>query len=210
VGMLLIFDSGVPGAGSAKPKPVRPRPARKVKRPIGRRARRARKMMRRARKRVLLAVRRRRRALRTWWRALGRMERKRHAQDSALRSLAGRARALFGDPQAEREREIIDAHRRAKRLYVPRVYPGRITLIRSSEFASRDDKEAHLLWGNLAGGGFDSEVVPGGHQTLFKEPHVRSLAERVRACIYRAELETGGNGTPATEPSGEDSAVAVR
>jgi hypothetical protein len=121
------------------------------------------------------------------------MERKRHARDSALLSLAGRARALFGDPQADRERQIVAAHRRAKRLYLPRVYPGRVTLIRSSEFASRPDKETHLLWSDLAGGGFESEVVEGRHQTFFKEPHVKRLAERVRACIYGAEVEADGD-----------------
>ena len=33
--------------------------------------------------------------------------------------------------------------------------------------------------------GLEVHVVPGSHETLFGEPHVRVLAEKLRACLQR-------------------------
>ena len=42
-------------------------------------------------------------------------------------------------------------------------------------------------WARLAGGGMDYHVVPGTHHSIFREPQVRNLAERLAACLDQAE-----------------------
>jgi thioesterase domain-containing protein len=73
------------------------------------------------------------------------------------------------------------ALRRAWDAYEPRVYPGRITLIRSSEWASRKDKAWHVpAWRKLSTEGADTIVVPGEHASVLQEPHAQIVAERLR------------------------------
>ena len=68
--------------------------------------------------------------------------------------------------------------------YVPRVYPGRVTLFRSSEeppeMVGLDPGKG---WGELSTEPVEIHVVPGNHATMGLEPHVRVLAERLRSCI---------------------------
>ena len=82
----------------------------------------------------------------------------------------------------------------AKRGYVPQVYPSKITLFRASEpsvftklylptpedWYNRDPLHG---WSNLADGGLEIHDVPGDHFSLFEEPHVQVLAEKLRACL---------------------------
>jgi hypothetical protein len=70
--------------------------------------------------------------------------------------------------------------RDAKLVYTLRVYPGRITVFQTTE-AVRD------AWAGLAGGGMDYYVVPGTHHSIFREPQVRSLAEKLAVCLDQAE-----------------------
>ena len=76
--------------------------------------------------------------------------------------------------------------------YDLRAYPGRITLF---ALAHRDgmsdslfdpalfDVDPQLGWGRLAAGGVEVHELPGEHLSIFQEPHVRSLAEKLTACL---------------------------
>lgn len=93
--------------------------------------------------------------------------------------------------------ELIDQlNRQAEREYVPQVYPGRATL-----FLSRDPSEVARfdlrLPGGLVAGGVDERIIPGRHDTITEEPHVRALAEALRACLDRAVADTRGAKTVA-------------
>jgi len=99
---------------------------------------------------------------------------------------------LQESPQDRRLRRIQEANIRAKASYYAQVYPGRITLIQSTEFHAREDKSWHLKWSNLARGGFDSYVVEGSHQSMLEGQHVQFLAERLKACLDAAtEIKSG-------------------
>jgi amino acid adenylation domain-containing protein len=71
--------------------------------------------------------------------------------------------------------------------YAPQVYPGRVTLLRSSEeppeMVGLDPRKG---WGELSTEPVEIHVVPGNHATMGLEPHVRVLAERLRSCIDEA------------------------
>ncbi len=92
---------------------------------------------------------------------------------------------------------VAEANQQAKRNYTPQVYPGRITLFRASEpfgftklylptpedWYNRDPQHG---WGELAGSVLIHEVN-GDHFSIFQEPHVQVLAEKLRACLDAAE-----------------------
>ncbi len=70
----------------------------------------------------------------------------------------------------------------AAREYVPRIYPGRVALF----WASGDLTTSFDLldgWRTLASGGVDVHEISGNHINIVKEPHVRALADDLRACL---------------------------
>jgi aspartate racemase len=80
----------------------------------------------------------------------------------------------------------------ASRNYVPQVYPGRVALFRSRDqmigVSSYGDPQ--LGWGELAAGGLECHEVPGTHLGMLQEPHVQVLAEKLKACLDKAQTET--------------------
>ena len=103
----------------------------------------------------------------------------------ALRARTGLYR-MMGRPMPLPLRTIVQANRFAAANYVPRRYPGRLTLFRCLERDIRDRDDYFLGWSGLAGGGVDVIDVPGHHLTITKEPHVRALAEKLGDCITAA------------------------
>jgi len=89
---------------------------------------------------------------------------------------------------------VLEAHARAVISYRPQVYPGRITLFQSSEFAYVKFPDCQHKWSELAVGGIDYQVVPGIHKTMLQDPCVQIWAERVKVCLDAAQkdvLESG-------------------
>ena len=67
-------------------------------------------------------------------------------------------------------------------------FNGKITFIRSTEFANRSDKNNHITqWTQLTKNGLDVHIVEGHHVTLFKEPEVAGLTEVITTCLQRAQ-----------------------
>ena len=78
--------------------------------------------------------------------------------------------------------------------YTWKAFAGEIIFIRSTEFAQRKEKDIHLeQWGKLAKGGLEVHVVEGHHKTLFEEPEVKGLAEKIKAVL--AALPTPREGS---------------
>ena len=71
--------------------------------------------------------------------------------------------------------------------FVPRVYTGRVTLFRIQKQPYTRIRDAQLGWGARASGGVEVHVVPGTHKTIFREPHVKVLAQQLSDCIRRAQ-----------------------
>jgi thioesterase domain-containing protein len=78
-------------------------------------------------------------------------------------------------------RHVALANGRASRRFFPDVYPGRVTLFRAQVQPRRYRHDPQLGWGGLATGGLEIHEVPGDHFTMWEQPHVRVLAERLRA-----------------------------
>ncbi|MDQ2975526.1 MAG: amino acid adenylation domain-containing protein [Acidobacteriota bacterium] len=70
--------------------------------------------------------------------------------------------------------------------YVPQVYPGcAILFLASDDLTASYDVE--VGWQGLVAGGLEKVRISGNHLDIVKEPHVRTLAEKLRACLDRAQ-----------------------
>jgi thioesterase domain-containing protein len=74
---------------------------------------------------------------------------------------------------------VFKTNVRAFRRYRPQPYPGRITLFRPAEAVS----DPTLGWGALSPHPVEIETLPGDHVSILAEPHVRTLAGRLRTHI---------------------------
>jgi thioesterase domain-containing protein len=104
---------------------------------------------------------------------------------------------------------IFKAKVQAMFEYTPGKYAGRVTLLQSQEEIDRrpsyparlfrkisplkrrrlraSSLEASVEWEQWATGGVDVLEAPGDHYSMVREPKVRILAEKLRACMDRAE-----------------------
>ncbi len=63
-------------------------------------------------------------------------------------------------------------------------FDGKITFIRSTEFANRKDKQTHIeQWSKLSKEKLEVHIVEGHHQTLFFKPEVDGLAKKINECF---------------------------
>jgi thioesterase domain-containing protein len=77
--------------------------------------------------------------------------------------------------------------------YRPKPYPGRVVLIRAESRPKgrfRDDK---FGWSPLLAGEFEVRFIPGGHNDMFQEPGVETLAKTLNTCLDAAQETSPGN-----------------
>jgi thioesterase domain-containing protein len=68
--------------------------------------------------------------------------------------------------------------------YVPKIYPGKVTLFWASEDL-RGSYDVQEGWNFLAGA-VETHNIPGNHLNIVKEPYVQELAEKLRQCIEKS------------------------
>jgi thioesterase domain-containing protein len=110
-------------------------------------------------------------------------------QLSFLLERARQANALLPDldlAQFGRLFRVYQANVRALRAYAPRVYQGQLLLLQTERSAA-DLREFITPWSDLALGGVATYSLPGTHFTLVREPFVRTLADRLKACLDQAQ-----------------------
>lgn len=83
----------------------------------------------------------------------------------------------------------------AARNYAPQCYSGKVTLFQAIE-ADKAVKEieialqiSNLGWEDFTVKGVETYKVPGTHHSMMREPHVRALAEKLQACLERAQVD---------------------
>jgi amino acid adenylation domain-containing protein len=78
------------------------------------------------------------------------------------------------------------AHRVANSRYVMRRYEGGVTLFTPGDLSLRGSDDPRAAWKEFAS---DVEIqeVPGDHDSMLDEPHVRILGERLVECLERAQ-----------------------
>ena len=98
---------------------------------------------------------------------------------------------------------MLRANLKALRSYLPGPYPGRVTLFRAAEAAAQPP-DPTFGWRGLAAGGVEVHEVPGDHDTMVREPHVRVLAERLGAQLERAGHPMEPGTGPIASAGGAD------
>ncbi|NEO97699.1 MAG: amino acid adenylation domain-containing protein [Symploca sp. SIO2E9] len=81
--------------------------------------------------------------------------------------------------------QLIKAFEQATDNYMPQPYSGKITLFLASELRINNSPTLE----KLAERGLEIHEIPGYHLSMFKEPNVRVLAEKLKACLDKAQTE---------------------
>lgn len=99
---------------------------------------------------------------------------------------------IFSDEQKRLFKRIMLLHFQAQDKYIAKKYPGKITLIECGTYKA-DNREG---WKNLAGGGFETYVVPDtNHKTIVKEPKLRLFAEKINLALKKTHDEINSANT---------------
>jgi aspartate racemase len=77
--------------------------------------------------------------------------------------------------------------------FVPSTYDGRITVFRVPNQPATRIRSNSLGWESRSTGGVDVEIVPGGHETLLREPNVKVLASRLTDILTEIEARTSNH-----------------
>jgi thioesterase domain-containing protein len=79
-------------------------------------------------------------------------------------------------------RHFAQVHFEALMHYVPRSYPGKLTLFRTRQQAVfRWNPE--VVWNMFATGGVDVKIIPGTHEKILEPPCVEVLAGKLNQCL---------------------------
>jgi thioesterase domain-containing protein len=81
--------------------------------------------------------------------------------------------------------DIYKANARAASLYEPKPYCGTVILFRAGEA-----EEGDFGWSRLTPEPVEVVPVPGHHLNLLAEPHVRTLAQRLRLRLEKASARS--------------------
>jgi acyl-CoA synthetase (AMP-forming)/AMP-acid ligase II/thioesterase domain-containing protein/acyl carrier protein len=73
--------------------------------------------------------------------------------------------------------------RRARRAYVPQMYPGRVTLLHTPQRSAWMQHD----WQGLAGGGLEVLGIPGNHFSLFSGSNTEPFLHQVLDCLQRTQ-----------------------
>jgi aspartate racemase len=83
------------------------------------------------------------------------------------------------------------------RSYIPQTYPGPMILFRAMEQSPGCHRAPFLGWGDLVEGDVEIHDVPGLHGQIIEEPHVRVLAEKLKACLDKAQSAPASSSAAA-------------
>jgi thioesterase domain-containing protein len=78
---------------------------------------------------------------------------------------------------------VFQANSQATLSYVPKIYPHRITLLRSGEKLSTSHQNPTLGWSELTTEQVEVIRVPGNHLTMLRKPFVEVLARHLKHCL---------------------------
>jgi thioesterase domain-containing protein len=92
----------------------------------------------------------------------------------------------FIPDEIHRLRRFLVALGRARLSYAPKAYHDRITCFLLEEFP-HNHKKVIGDWSDIAAGGLDVRFVPGTILSMWTEPHVQILAEKLKACLDDAQ-----------------------
>jgi len=76
---------------------------------------------------------------------------------------------------------------RAKNMYVPQPYPGKVTLFRAKRGHILNSSDATLGWKRIALGGIEVRDIAGEHNVIVDHPYVQTLARELGDCMDQVQ-----------------------
>jgi len=86
---------------------------------------------------------------------------------------------------------FLEVSQKAARKYLPQVYGGYLTLLRSNGKA----RNGRTGWAELAAGGTEFHEMPGNHLDAIREPHAQVWSKRLGDCLEKAQKTMSGKRT---------------
>lgn len=77
--------------------------------------------------------------------------------------------------------------------YEPAAYPGNMVLFQSSDWPSGEYFNFEIGWKELVRGGIVFHRIPGDHPSMFREPNVNLLAEKLKGHLLDAAKQTAAS-----------------
>ncbi|MBM2840175.1 MAG: acyl-CoA synthetase (AMP-forming)/AMP-acid ligase [Bacteroidetes bacterium] len=103
-------------------------------------------------------------------------------------SIEHRLYALLRRPLPSRLQSVDRMNQAASKSYTPSTFAGHIDLFIPQEVMHLFSPDPAIDWPLLAAAGIEVHEVKGLKGTMFKEPHVRIVAEKLGAALCRAQL----------------------
>jgi thioesterase domain-containing protein len=82
-----------------------------------------------------------------------------------------------------RDKRYVDAFNAAWDSYVPRPYPGKLTVFRTLRQPLFCSFDPTLCWDTLALGGVEVRSIPGSNTTILREPYSYAFTRQLSACL---------------------------
>jgi aspartate racemase len=95
---------------------------------------------------------------------------------------------------------VENTSRKASDRYIPKLYPGRITLFRATKQPPGFNPDPELGWSRFAEKGIEVYEVPGHHGAIVYEPRIGILASLLAECLERARSARHSLNPPARFP----------
>jgi thioesterase domain-containing protein/acyl carrier protein len=83
----------------------------------------------------------------------------------------------------------LDVLYAASAKYYPKPYRGNVVLIRSMERTFGFGRVMDLGWSELLGDNLEICETPGNHYTIYMQPNVNALAQKMNICLRKAEAQ---------------------
>ena len=99
------------------------------------------------------------------------------------RTLVLRLQRLFGFPLPDAVFNNTWARVAAIQNYAPARYPGKVWLFRALDVPRVPQTDETLGWKDIVDGGVEVVFVDGDHESMFQQPHVDLLSQRLRQAL---------------------------
>jgi thioesterase domain-containing protein len=87
----------------------------------------------------------------------------------------------------ERLEDLENIVHPASFVYRPEPYPGRVVFFQSTDWPKGRYWDFHASWDGMISGGLEVYKIRGGHESMFYQSNVATLADKLQACLNEAQ-----------------------
>jgi hypothetical protein len=96
--------------------------------------------------------------------------------------------ALHRPVKMERQEDLEHIVHPASFVYRPKPYAGRVVFFQSTDWPTGHYWDFHASWNGLIAGGLELHKIPGGHESMFYEENVDSLADKLQTSLRETKV----------------------